>query len=76
MIPPELCGVVVKETKFIEFFFHHFLDVVRHHQLLDSLSELLRDGVFVIFLFERESVCVRESKSEKKNKIPVVQVLS
>ena len=52
--PPKFGGVVVEEAEFVQFFFDHLLDGVWHHQLLDSVPELLRDGVLVIFLREEE----------------------
>ena len=65
--PPKFGGVVVEEAELVQFFFDNLLDGVWHHQLLDPVPELLRDGVLVIFLREEEEEGEEERENEGEN---------
>ena len=52
---PEFSRVVVKVGQFIQFFFKHFPNGLRHYKVLDSLTELFRNGLLIIFLEERKN---------------------
>ncbi len=51
---PKLSRVVVKIREFAKLLFKHLLHPLRQYKLFHTLTKLLRNGVFVVFLWEGE----------------------